>query len=72
MAQEPPLEYPDARLTVSVKCENGELDSGISQLNPLVQEMVRGRSAALGEADPQARPVDPKYPYFGRLTFSHS
>jgi hypothetical protein len=65
MAQEPPLEYPDARLTVSVKCENGELESGIRQLNPLFQEMVRARSATLGDTAPEARPKDPKNPHFG-------
>jgi hypothetical protein len=63
---------PDARLTVSVKCENGEPDSGIRQLNPLLQEMVRARSAALGDAAPEARPKDPKDPHFGRLTFSQA
>ena len=71
MAQEPPLEYPDARLTLSVKCENGELESGIRQLNPLLQEMVRARSAALGDAAPKAMARGANS-HFGRLTFSQS
>jgi hypothetical protein len=67
-----PLEYPDARLTLSVKCENGELESGIRQLNPLLQEMVRARADALGDAAPKATDVKGKNPHFGRLTFSQA
>ena len=70
MAQEPPLEYPDARLTLAVKCEDGDLESGVRQLNPLLQEMVRARAAALGE-EAQGM-VARGNPHFGRLTFSQA
>lgn len=71
MAQEPPLEYPDARLTLSVKCENGELESGIGQLNPLLQEIARARAATLGDAASEAtNRVINRNSHFGRLTFS--
>jgi hypothetical protein len=71
MAQEPPLEYPDARLTLSVKCENGELESGLRQLNPMVKEMARARAAALGDSAPRAMDRTGN-PHFGRLTFSQA
>jgi hypothetical protein len=33
MAREDALEYPEARITLSVKCENGDLESGLQQLH---------------------------------------
>jgi hypothetical protein len=77
MTQEsqPPLEYPDARMTLSVKCENGELESGVKQLNPLLQGMIRARAAALeelGETADRQKPVGGANSHFGRLTFSQS
>lgn len=59
------LEYPDAIIEVSVVCENHELKSGVEQLNPILQEILKARQA--GGRKPKAKP---KNPHFGRLTFS--
>ncbi len=69
MAEDDALEYPDAVIKMSVKCENGELESGFQQLNPILQEIVRARAAALGNPD-EVRPLRGGNPHFGRLTFS--
>jgi hypothetical protein len=58
-------EYPDAIINVSVVCENHDIQSGLKQLNPILQEIVKARAAS-GVA-PMART---KNPHFGRLTFS--
>ncbi len=71
MADEPALEFPDARITMSVKCENGELESGIRQLNPIRQEVVRARAKALGKKPEEMRAREGN-PHFGRLTFSQA
>lgn len=71
MAEEPALEFPDARITMSVKCENGELESGVRQLNPILQEVVRSRAKALGRK-PEEMQAQRGNPHFGRLTFSQA
>lgn len=69
MAGEDALQYPDARITLSVKCENGDLDSGVQQLHPILRAVVEARMAARGSAEPELPPEHPN-PHFGRLTFS--
>jgi len=59
------LEFPDARIEISVVCENHELASGVKQLNPLLQAILKSRAAAGLKPKPK-----PKNPHFGRLTFS--
>ena len=71
MAGEDALEYPDARITLSVKCENGDLESGLQQLHPILRAVVVARMAALGIVEPEEPPVYTN-PHFGRLTFSQA
>jgi hypothetical protein len=56
--------YPDARIEVSVSTKNHDLESGIKQLNPVLQEILQARSATTKK--PGAKPRSP----FGRLRFS--
>ena len=66
-AREDTLEYPDARIEVSVVCENHELESGVKQLNPILREILNAR---MTHGQTPKRPARPKNPHFGRLRFS--
>ena len=61
------LEYPDARIEVSVVCENHSLESGVRQLNPILKQILEARKAAGIKPD---RPVSKPNPHFGKLRFS--
>jgi hypothetical protein len=65
---EGPVE-PDARIQLSVVCENHEAERGMKVLNPMLREVLKARSAA-GLAS--AMPDRPKNPHFGRLSFSQA
>lgn len=60
---------PDARIQLSVVCENHEAERGMKVLNPMLQEVLKARSAA---GLSTAAPDRPKNPHFGRLTFSQA
>jgi hypothetical protein len=64
-SKEESLEYPDARIEVAVVCENHELLSGVTQLNPLLKQILEARSKS-----GQTVELRPQNPHFGRLRFS--
>jgi hypothetical protein len=56
-------QLPDARIVVTVATQEHDLQSGVEQLNPILQEILAARTASLS-VQPWGRNT------FGRLTFS--
>lgn len=60
-----PEEFPDARLVVQLATEGDDLEQGLERLNPILKEILLGRSAQI-RRDPLM------VSNFGRLTFSQT
>ncbi|HET6467448.1 MAG TPA: hypothetical protein VFG43_03625 [Geminicoccaceae bacterium] len=68
MSQQNTPTQPDARIEISVVCDQHDPAEGMKKLNPMLQEIMNARKAS-GQAMPSPQRGNP---HFGRLSFSQA